>query len=161
MNETDYVAQILGRFRPASSAHFSTYAKHLSRLTGDSLGGSLHTLARIYRYDSLYELHQVLKEDGVPGPFDDEIPISVLENEEIRSAFEDRIVRAMDLILDASSERFLSGAPSPTLLQLSTLELFARIATHLEGFRELALPKTTSAERKAERAKFTGGRVLE
>lgn len=149
-------SQISGRFRPVNWKHFSTYAKNLSRLTGDSHSGSLNTLARIYRYTSLYELQQELKQDGIPGPFDDDIPTEDFDADDVRFALEDRIVRVQDLILEASSERFLAGAPSPTLSQLCTLQLFGGMEIHKDGFRELAIPPTTSAERRAARLQFLG-----
>jgi hypothetical protein len=63
---------ITGRFRPASSSDFKTYAKHLSWLTGLPVQTAQTVLATIYGYGSRRELDAELTEKAAPGPFEDE-----------------------------------------------------------------------------------------
>lgn len=154
MNASIFAQQIGRRFRPVSAELFGAYAKNLSRLTGDGLARSRETLAKIYRYSGAYELQKVMEQPGTPGPFDDDIPTDEFNTEELREAIEDRNARAMHLIVEANKEWYDNGAPRPTMLQLYMLQLFSRPKVHFAAFRDLAIPKKTSAERRQEREKY-------
>lgn len=146
----------LGRFRPVSLKYFDTYAKNLSRFTGDSYQRSRETLAHIYGYSNVHELQTALEEPGIPGPFDDDIPADALSSEEIRDAIEDRNARTMHIILEANQELYEGGAPRPSLLRLYMLQLFNSPKKHLQAFRDLAIPKKKSKERRVERERLLG-----
>lgn len=60
------------RFRPATKADFSQYAKNLGHLTGLPLQPSQELLAQVYGYADLHELQEVLKQSGLAGPYEDE-----------------------------------------------------------------------------------------
>lgn len=62
------------RFRPASQADFSKYAKSVSWLAEISLQQAQEVLSRIYGYEHLHELQQELKRPGEAGPFWNEGP---------------------------------------------------------------------------------------
>ncbi|MGF6440062.1 hypothetical protein [Paraburkholderia youngii] len=68
-NRVGAVAPVDGRFRPESISHFKEVAKNVAWLLERPVQKCLEDLARIYGYSGLYELQQVLKRPGIPGPF--------------------------------------------------------------------------------------------
>lgn len=61
----------LSRFRPEDASDFSRRAKSLAKVLDAPLQDAQELLAQAYGYEHRYELQQVLKTTGVPGPYDD------------------------------------------------------------------------------------------
>ncbi|KRB79046.1 hypothetical protein [Noviherbaspirillum sp. Root189] len=142
------------KFYPVSVKFFNTYAKNLSRLTGDGLQRSRETLAQIYGYRNVFELQKALEEEYIPGPFEDEINYENADVEAIQDALNTRNALALHIILERGQAFYANGAPAPNLFQVSVLELFSSPKSHLQAFRSLQIPKTTSKERMQERRKY-------
>lgn len=64
----------LTRFLPVDGLDFGRRAKALSKLLEQPLQDAQQILARAYGFAHLHELHQALKSDRLPGPFDDQLP---------------------------------------------------------------------------------------
>lgn len=69
-NEVGAIAPAGGQFRPESLSHFKEVAKNMALLLDRPVQKCQEDLARIYGYSGLHELQQVLKLDGIPGPFE-------------------------------------------------------------------------------------------
>jgi hypothetical protein len=70
-------AGALPRFRPASQADFTRYARHLGELLGLKLQPAQQILAKIYGYSDLHELQAVLNTPGEPGPYEDQLDLAL------------------------------------------------------------------------------------
>jgi len=143
MNATSFPPRIGGRFHPATQQQFSEYAEHLRCFIGCNYIVSREMLARIYQYQNLYELEQVLKISGKPGPFDDAIPWEIRGTDETQAVIVARNKRAMRIIFNCISARRGSIEPKFTLQQLSALELFSSPLAHETAFRTLAGLRST------------------
>jgi hypothetical protein len=144
-------APITGKFRPATSDDFKSYAKNLAALTLLGLQKAQELLARIYGYANLHELHMVLSEPGIPGPFEnEEEPMRFLPGW-VTDTYGDQLRRVLTLT-DAAVR---AGSPETPLYRVklaSLLGLFASpdmhrrcvamVQSHLRLIEKLGLAPT-------------------
>ena len=145
---------ILGRFHPADKSWFFTYAKSLMRLTDESLNRSRETLAKIYRYQDLHDLMQVLSEPVHAGPYDDDISDDDWETDIVQTALTERNARTIEITRNQNPRLIYDPSTLCTSDLVYDLRLFSSPQTHRMAVRELGLPKRTSAERKLRRDVF-------
>lgn len=137
MNTSFLPPRIGGRFHPATQQQFSKYAEHLRCFIGCNSIDSREILARIYHYRNLYELRQVLKVVGMPGPFDDAIPSEIRRTQEMQAVIVARNEHSMQIIFSCISARRGSIVPKFTLHELAALELFSSPLAHEAAFNKL------------------------
>lgn len=90
-NEVGIVSPVSGRFRPESVSHFKEVAKNMAWLLERSVQRCQEDLARIWGYSGLHELQQVLKKQGIPGPFDPRYSYLSTDAEQLVERHEQRI----------------------------------------------------------------------
>lgn len=145
MNASLFLSRIDGPFHPATQQQFNQYAEHLGWVVGCHHIDSREMLARIYHYRNAFELEQVLKTPGMPGPFDDAISLDIRGTDKVRAAIAARNEQAMQIILDRIGGRLGNTQARLTLQRLSALKLFSSPLAHEAAFRTLAGPKTHAA----------------
>lgn len=119
------------RFRPANQQDFSNFAKDLSWLLEEPLQKSQELLARIYGYSDLHEIQQEWGKNNVPGPYDEDLPLSGfdLNTKWVRDK------RMLGLI--AGAKKFqLEGLPT-RYSDAREIGLFATPGTHRMAFRRI------------------------
>lgn len=140
MNAPFLLSACAGRFHPATQQQFYKYAEHLGWAIGCDHVKSREMLARIYHYQNAYELEQVFKIPGTPGPFDDAIPLRIRNTKQMQSAIAARNRHAIEIIADCIGIGHRCACSKFRLRQLLALELFSSPLAHEAAFKMLIGP---------------------
>lgn len=142
MNATLFLFRTGGRFHPATQQQFNKYAEHLAWVIKCDFLDSREMLARMYHYQNAYELKQVLKMPGTPGPFYDAISLTMRGTKQLKAAIVDRNEYAMQVVISRINARRGDVQSKFTLQQLLALELFSSPLAHEAAFQTLAGPRS-------------------
>lgn len=108
----------LSKFRPADLLDFSRRAKNMAKVLRLPLQEAQKVLARAFGYADLHELHQVLKEPGAGGPYQDQLEAVNAGGEyvgyKLRFYRDDRLMRCL-----------IAARPEPLSDECADVEVFA------------------------------------
>lgn len=89
----------LSKFRPADLLDFGRRAKNMAKVLHLPLQDAQKVLARAFGYADLHELHQVLKEPGAAGPYQDQLEAVNADSEnlgyKLRFYRDERLMRCL------------------------------------------------------------------